>query len=121
VFQPAPVAPDRSIVSRIAQGDVGAVRELEQRHGTTLYAIAYGTLLDPDAADLLVTSVFAEAVAGAASALTNADCVFAWLVGMVRRRLADHPAPLSHPLRRRSDYLRLGLQPLSPLPRPVRL
>ncbi len=88
MLQTDPVTPDRSLVLRIADGDARAVRELEQRHGTTLYAIAYWSLQDPDAADTVVQSVFAAAVENAAHGLEEPDNIFAWLVRMVRSRIA---------------------------------
>lgn len=55
-----PLLPDASLASRAAAGDDLALRELTRRHGTTLYAIAYGILLDPLASESIVSAVFIE-------------------------------------------------------------
>src|SRR3989442_1157353 len=50
----APLAPDRSVVTEIAQGDIEALGELMRRHGRTVYALAYSILVDPGEADDVV-------------------------------------------------------------------
>src|SRR2546427_7460396 len=57
----APLAPDRSVVTEIAQGDIEALGELMRRHGRTVYALAYSILVDPGEADDVVVETFEQA------------------------------------------------------------
>ena len=83
----APLAPDRSLVTEMAQGDIEALGELMRRHGRTVYALAYGILVDPAEADDLVAETFEEARRAAARFLERASgSVFDWLTDIARSR-----------------------------------
>jgi RNA polymerase sigma-70 factor, ECF subfamily len=48
------------LVERIANGDVDAVDHLYSRHSGSVYALAYGRLMDSTAADLVVDETFKQ-------------------------------------------------------------
>ncbi|HYK83030.1 MAG TPA: sigma factor [Gemmatimonadales bacterium] len=82
-----PPAADQSLVARIARGDADALSELQQRHGGSVYALAYGMLVDAAEADEVVAETFAYAWQRAAQFLDAASgSVFAWLTGIARSR-----------------------------------
>jgi len=105
----APLAPDRSVVTEIAQGDIEALGELMRRHGRTVYALAYSILVDPGEADDVVAETFEQARRAAARFLERASgSVFTWLTEIARslarglllarewpRRLAPERGPAS--------------------------
>src|SRR5260221_3192769 len=51
---------DRHLLDAVARGDADALRALYQRHGTSLYALAYGMLVDPGDAEEVVAETFAH-------------------------------------------------------------
>ena len=57
--QPEPV-PDAVLMSRVAKRDSTALVELERRHRGSLYAQAYGILMDARAADRVVRDTFSQ-------------------------------------------------------------
>src|SRR6266581_3293629 len=67
----ARLAPDRSVVSEIAQGDIEALGELMRRHGRTVYALAYSILVDRGEADDVVAETFEQARRAAAPAVCS--------------------------------------------------
>jgi len=76
-------------VERIAAlGDKTALVELDERHGMTLYAIAYSMLFDPGAADLAVADVFREVWRWAASFDARGGTVREWLADLTRTAAA---------------------------------
>ena len=79
-----PVEPDRELVARIAEGDAEALHALEARHAMSLYAVAYGALQDPEAADEAVAAAFARVRRMAPALRWFHGTVFAWLVAEVR-------------------------------------
>jgi RNA polymerase sigma-70 factor (ECF subfamily) len=80
-------APDWTLVTSMAQGDPAALRELVRRHGQTLYALAYGILVDTADAEEVVAETFQYAWRTAARfAATASGSVFRWLTGIARSR-----------------------------------
>jgi DNA-directed RNA polymerase specialized sigma24 family protein len=80
------VPPDALLVHRIAAlSDKPALAELYQRHGLTLYALAYSIVLDGEAADTAVGLAFREVWRGAASFDERQNSVGRWLAELTRR------------------------------------
>ncbi len=80
-------APDKSLVTGMARGDAGALRELIRRHGHTVYALAYGILVDTADAEEVVAETFDYAWRTAARFVEAAsDSVSTWLTGIARSR-----------------------------------
>ena len=78
--------PDYELVARIASGETAALHELQARHGRTTYAVAFGILTDPVAAEHAVAEAFGE-VRRLASGFAPGDLtVVAWLASIARRR-----------------------------------
>ena len=61
MLEPTAVTPDGSLVRQIAGGDSEAAQQLYQRHSGSLYALAYGVLMDPVDADTVVEETFIQA------------------------------------------------------------
>jgi len=78
---------DRHLLDAVARGDADALRALYERHGTSLYALAYGMLVDPGDAEEVVAETFAHLWRAAARfvATTN-QSVSACLKEMARSR-----------------------------------
>ena len=55
-----PLVPDGVLIERLAQRDSTALIELERRHRGSLYAQAYGILMDSNLAERVVREVFAQ-------------------------------------------------------------
>src|SRR2546426_980877 len=51
---------DRHLLDGVAHGEADALRALYQRHGTSIYALAYGMLVDPGDAEEVVAETFAH-------------------------------------------------------------
>jgi RNA polymerase sigma-70 factor (ECF subfamily) len=69
------------------RGDVAALRALYQRHGTTVYALAYGMLVDSTGAEEVVAETFAYAWEAAARWVGTANqSVSGWLKDIARSR-----------------------------------
>ena len=51
---------DRHLLDGVARGEADALRALYQRHGASLYALAYGMLVDPGDAEEVVAETFAH-------------------------------------------------------------
>jgi DNA-directed RNA polymerase specialized sigma24 family protein len=81
-----PVTPDRALLERMAQGDPHAIHELRRRHETSLYALAYSVVFDPDTAEAVVADAFDQVRRLAASFEPEAGTVFGWLSGLTRSR-----------------------------------
>src|SRR5437660_1624772 len=64
--------PDLTLLGWVASGDTAALRELEQRHGSSVYALAYGIVIDPGEADEVVAETFAYVWPSAAPPATDA-------------------------------------------------
>ncbi len=77
--------PDQSLLLRVAQGDAEALAQLQQRHGGSVYALAYSILVDAAQADEVVSETFAFAWQRAAHVTESlSGSVFAWLTGIAR-------------------------------------
>lgn len=77
--------PDQSLLLRVAQGDAEALAQLQQRHGGSMYALAYGILVDAAQADEVVSETFAFAWQRAAQVTESlTGSVYAWLSGIAR-------------------------------------
>lgn len=55
-----PLVADAALLARVAQRDSTALIELERRHRPSLYAQAYGILMDSLSAERVVREVFAQ-------------------------------------------------------------
>lgn len=107
--------PDQSLLLRVAQGDAEALAQLQQRHGGSVYALAYGILVDAAQADEVVAETFAFAWQRAAQVTDSlSGSVFAWLNGIARSQARallqarDWPGrwlPAASPLRARQAQL----------------
>jgi DNA-directed RNA polymerase specialized sigma24 family protein len=79
--------PDLTLLGRVASGDAAALRELEQRHGSSVYALAYGIVIDPGEADEVVAETFAYVWLGAGRFVeTGHASVATWLGDIARSR-----------------------------------
>lgn len=56
----SPIVADAVLMNRLAQRDSTALVELERRHRSSLYAQAYGVLMDATAAERVVRDTFAQ-------------------------------------------------------------
>ena len=91
---------DAQLVYRIAAlSDRLALAELYQRHGLTLYALAYSIVLDGDAADSAVAHAFREIWHRAASFDDRLGSVARWLAHLTRRAAEQGLALSSVPRR----------------------
>src|SRR5437899_1057574 len=55
-----PLVPDGELIERLVQHDSTALVELERRHRGSLYAQAYGILMDSNLAERVVRDVLAQ-------------------------------------------------------------
>jgi DNA-directed RNA polymerase specialized sigma24 family protein len=55
-----PLVPDGVLIERLVQRDSTALVELERRHRGSLYAQAYGILMDSNLAERVVRNVFSQ-------------------------------------------------------------
>jgi len=103
--------PDRTLLEWVAGGDAAALRELEQRHGTSVYALAYGIVIDPGEADAVVAETFAYVWLSAARFVETANTsVATWLGEITRSRaravlLSREWAGGWSPLERAADFM----------------
>lgn len=78
---------DRHLLDEIAHGDAEALRALYKRHGNSVYALAYGILVDPADAEEVVAETFLHAWERAARFdPTGRQSVSSWLCDMARSR-----------------------------------
>jgi len=80
----SPLKPDRDLVKQIAGGDSHAAQELHQRHSGSLYALAYGVLMDSDSADQVVAETFDHVRREAAQFDPTAGPAHSWLSAIAR-------------------------------------
>jgi len=78
------LAPDQSVLQSLASGDAEAVRELFRRHSGSLYALAYGLLMDSTDADRVVEETFELVTRHAAEFNPTLGAVGSWLAGIAR-------------------------------------
>lgn len=116
----ADVIPDHSLLGRMARGDSEAATELRRRHDGSLYALAYGLVLDSAAADAIVAGTFVYATCEAARFDPSSRSVFGWLAAVTKRRayqlLDASPPPLgekvdARPQRRNRELQHIHLPP----------
>ena len=76
---------DHQLLDGVARGEADALRALHQRHGETIYALAYGMLADPSDAEDVVSETFAHLwrIAARFVATTN-QSVSVWLKQIAR-------------------------------------
>ncbi|HYR31536.1 MAG TPA: sigma factor [Gemmatimonadales bacterium] len=76
---------DRQLLDGVARGEADALRALHQRHGESIYALAYGMLADPVDAEEVVSETFAHLwrIAARFVATTN-QSVSVWLKEIAR-------------------------------------
>ncbi len=87
MLQPSRTMADHTLLGWVASGDAAALRELEQRHGRSVYALAYGIVIDPREADEVVAETFAYVWLSAARFVETANTsVAAWLGEITRSR-----------------------------------
>ncbi len=78
---------DRQLLAYVARGDADALRALHQRHGESIYALAYGMLVNPGDAEEVVSETFAHLWRTAARfAATTNQSVSACLKEIARSR-----------------------------------
>ena len=98
---------DRHLVRAMLQGDAEALHALQQRHSTTVYALAYGILVDSSEADEVVADTFAYVRRSAARFLDTAHrSVSLWLSEIARSHARGSLLARSWP--RRPDPAKLG-------------
>ena len=79
--------PDRTLLGWMARGDSEALRELEHRHSGSVYALAYGIVIDPNEADEVVAETFGYVWQSAARFIQTANTsVSTWLGEIARSR-----------------------------------
>ena len=78
--------PDQDLVARMAIGETAALEELRARHGRTVYALAFGILMDTVGAEHAVSEAFLEAFRLAARFTPGELTVLAWLTSLTRQR-----------------------------------
>jgi DNA-directed RNA polymerase specialized sigma24 family protein len=82
----APLLPDRVLLDRLVRRDATALVELQRRHTGSLYALAYGILMDAVRAERVVAEAF-ERVWYAAEPLSRRRMgPAAWLRQQVKER-----------------------------------
>lgn len=98
------VWPDQRLLDGMASGDPEALRALQRRHSTSVYALAYGLLIDPVAADEVVAETFAYAWRSAAQFLATANrSVFGWLSDVARSHARARKLSRDWPARAEPD------------------
>lgn len=81
---------DGVLVSRLAAGDDAALGALYDRHGATLYALAFRILADRDDAEEVVMDAMTQAWRASGTYSADRGSVAAWLVVLTRSRALDH-------------------------------
>lgn len=81
----SPLLPDRLLLDRVARRDATALVELQRRHAGSLYALAYGILMDAERAERVVAETFEQVWYGA-EPLSRRSGPAAWLRQQVKDR-----------------------------------
>jgi len=76
--------PDGMLLARAAEGHKEAFNQLRHRHSMSLYALAYGIVIDAVDAQEIVDATFAEAWLKASRYDPANGSVHGWLAGMAR-------------------------------------
>ena len=93
---PGPL-PDAVLVHRMARRDATALIELQRRYGSSLYALVYGILMDPERAERLVADVFEQVWQGAELLNQRHHGAYAWLRQAASERAWAHRATSQSP------------------------
>lgn len=100
MLEPQPIVADAVLMNRLALRDSTALVELERRHRASLYAQAYGVLMDATLAERVVRDSFSQLWFAAAR---YAGSRSAWnLLRDIARELARAELALRAPTYRRS-------------------
>ena len=100
----------RSVGRKSPKNDASGRRELEQRHGSSVYALAYGIVIEPGEADEVVAETFAYVWLSAGRFIETAHAsVATWLGDIARSRaravlLSREWAGGWSPLERAADF-----------------
>ena len=81
-----PLLPDRVLLERLARRDATALVELQRRHATSLYALAYGILMDAERAERVVAEAFEQVWFAAEPLRRRRSGPAAWLRQQVTER-----------------------------------
>jgi DNA-directed RNA polymerase specialized sigma24 family protein len=76
---PRALVADADLLRRVIQRDSTALIELERRHSASLYAQAYGILMDSGLAERVVSEVFAQLWYAAGRFITKHRNLWTWL------------------------------------------
>lgn len=82
-------AQDRTLLERTAAGDAGALGELYDRYGRTIFGMLYGMLPSPEAAEEVVQDVFHSVWREARSFRPERGTVRGWLLRIGRNAAID--------------------------------
>jgi len=80
---------DMQLMNRVAGGDLDAIAELYDRHGSRVFALAHRILRNSTDAEDVVQEVFSQAWRTAASYRAERGSVAAWLMVIARTRALD--------------------------------
>lgn len=83
---------DEVLARRLVDGDAGAMEEIRERYGLTIYAMAYGELLDSGRASVLVEDVLAECGSELMRGGLNGGSLSSWMSITTRRLLTSSSA-----------------------------
>jgi RNA polymerase sigma-70 factor, ECF subfamily len=83
------LAPDLSIIARIAAGDERALGELYDRYGRMAFSLAVSIVSDPADAEEVVADAFAQVWRSASMFDSDRGSVVAWMATIVRTRALD--------------------------------
>ncbi len=80
---------DEALLERIAAGDAGALGELYDAYGRTVFAVVYGMLADPEAAEEVAQDVFHAVWRRAGGYQRDRGAVRTWLLAIARNAAID--------------------------------
>jgi hypothetical protein len=81
-----PLLPDRSLLEGLARRDATALVELQRRHAGSLYALAYGILMDAERAERVVAEAFEQVWYAAEPLSRRRSGPVVWLRQQVKER-----------------------------------
>lgn len=76
---------DGSLLKRLGRGDPGTLDRIRGRYALTVYAIAYGVLMDTSRSAAVVEQTFAECARVAGESFREGQSLYAQLSGTARR------------------------------------
>jgi len=80
---------DEALLERIAAGDAGALGELYDAYGRTVFAVVYRMLADPEAAEEVAQDVFHAVWRRAGGYQRDRGAVRTWLLAIARNAAID--------------------------------